>query len=969
MFGLIKKIFGTAQNRQVKRYQGIVKKINAIEDGYQSLSDDEVRGKVLEFKERLKNEETVDTLLPEAYALVKNTCRRLCGSHIHVSGYDQEWDMIPYDVQLIGATAMHYGSIAEMMTGEGKTLTASMPLFLNALTEQPVHLVTVNDYLANRDSEWIGEIFRWLGLTVKALTHTIPPHERKEIYKADIVYGTASEFGFDYLRDNSMAHAIEEQCQRGYYFAIIDEVDSILIDEARTPLIISGPAAQPRQLYDELKDSVSLVVRLQRDYCNKLASNARKTLEKLDRLSEEEEKRKFSKEEAKEEEEALRNLWLVGKGAPQNKILRRIKEHPDLRAKLEKWETYFHAEQNKEERHETLAQLYIIVDERANEFELTDKGIASWTGGNQEAEDDFLMLDLGDEYAKIDENGALSEKQKMEKKIALREEDSRRKERSHSLRQLFRAHLLMEKDVDYIVRDRKIVIIDENTGRPQPGRRFSDGLHQSIEAKESVPIQEETQTYATITLQNYFRMYDKLAGMTGTAMTEANELKEIYKIEVLEIPTHKKCLRKDADDEMYMSEREKYNALVKDIMEIHEQGRPILLGTESVEVSEKLARILKQNKLKVTILNAKNHAKEAEIIAQAGQTKAITVATNMAGRGTDIKLGQGVAKAGGLHVIGTTRHQSRRIDRQLRGRCARQGDPGTSKFYVSFEDQLMRLFTSPKLTAFLQRFRPPEGEPISAKILNRSIETAQKRIEQQNYSIRKHTLEYDDVMNKQRQEVYAFRNEILREEASIQLAEDILEEIARQLAAPFFTSKAVEGGWDCHGFSRALMTHFPITVDENAFNDDYLSIEDIEKKGAQLITGALKEKLDHEAQTIASAQESAAKKVDVFPVLRQVVRTILLRNIDKLWQEHLLSIDHLRTEVNMRVVGQKDPLLEFKQEAFALFDKFNSELKLAIAHSLFTFQMMPPPDRQKPLHNLRQKHPSGLFLPNGPIQG
>ncbi|MDN3508812.1 MAG: preprotein translocase subunit SecA [Candidatus Neptunochlamydia sp.] len=969
MFGLIKKIFGTAQSRQVKRYQKIVKKINLIEEGYQSLTDDEVKGKVLEFKERLKNEEIVDTLLPEAYALVKNTCRRLCGTRIHVSGYDQEWDMVPYDVQLIGAIAMHYGSIAEMMTGEGKTLTASMPLFLHALTEQPVHLVTVNDYLANRDSEWIGEIFRWLGFTVKALTNSIHPHERKEIYKADIVYGTASEFGFDYLRDNSTAHAIEEQCQRGYYFAIIDEVDSILIDEARTPLIISGPATQSRQMYDELKDSVSRVVRLQRDHCNKLASDARKTLEKLGRISEDVEKRKLSKEETKEEEEAFRNLWLVGKGTPQNKLLKRIKEHPDLRAELEKWETYFHAEPNKDERHETLAELYIIIDERANEFELTDKGIASWTEGNQEAEDDFLMLDLGGEYAKIDENPSLAEKEKMEKKIALREEDSRRKERSHNLRQLFRAHLLMEKDIHYIVQDRKIVIIDENTGRPQPGRRFSDGLHQSIEAKESVPIQEETQTYATITLQNYFRMYDKLAGMTGTAMTEANELKEIYKIEVLEIPTHKKCLRKDADDEIYMSEREKYNALIKDIIEIHEQGRPILIGTESVEVSEKLARILKQNKLKATILNAKNHAKEAEIIALAGQLGSITVATNMAGRGTDIKLGEGIAETGGLHVIGTTRHQSRRIDRQLRGRCARQGDPGTSKFYVSFEDRLMRLFTSPKLTAFLQRFRPPEGEPISAKVLNRSIETAQKRVEQRNYSIRKHTLQYDDVMNKQRQEVYTFRNGILKEKESIKLAEDVLEEISGYLAAPFFTSKAVEDGWNSHEFAEALMTHFPITVDKNAFDDDYLSIEEIEKKGAQLIIDALKAKLDHEAQTIASIQENAGKEIDPFPVLHQVVRSILLKNIDKLWQEHLLSIDHLRIEVNMRVVGQKDPLLEFKHEAFALFDTFSSDLKLAIAHDLFKFQTMPPLDQQNLLHNLQQKHPSGLFLPNRSIQG
>ena len=976
MFGLLKKIFGTAQSRQVKKYQKIVKKINAIEETYQRLSDDEARGKVAEFKERLKKGETVDTLLPEAYALVKNVCRRLSGTEVHVSGYDQKWDMIPYDVQLIGATAMHYGSIAEMQTGEGKTLTASMPLFLNALTERPVHLVTVNDYLASRDCEWIGTIFRWLGLSVKSLVNAIPPHERKEIYVADIVYGTASEFGFDYLRDNSMAHSIEEQCQRGFYFAIIDEVDSILIDEARTPLIISGPAAQSRQMYEELKNEVSRVVRLQRDHCNKLASEARKTLESLGRLEETEELKKLSKEEGKQEEEAFRKLWLVGRGTPQNKILKRLKENPDLRAEMEKWETYFHGEPNKEERHEMLADLYIIVDERASEYELTDKGIQAWTGGNEETQDDFLMLDLGHEYANIDENSALSEQEKMQKKIALREEDSRRKERSHNLRQLFRAHLLMEKDVDYIVQDQKIVIIDENTGRPQPGRRFSDGLHQSIEAKESVPIQQETQTYATITLQNYFRMYDKLAGMTGTAMTEANELKEIYKIDVLEIPTHKKCLRKDADDEIYMSEREKYSAIIKDIVEVHEKGRPILIGTESVDVSEKLARILRQNKLKHTILNAKNHAKEAEIIALAGQGGAITVATNMAGRGTDIKLGAGVAEAGGLHVIGTTRHQSRRIDRQLRGRCARQGDPGTSKFYVSFEDELMRLFTSPKLTTFLQRFRPPEGEPISAKVLNRSIETAQKRVEQRNYSIRKHTLQYDDVMNKQRKEVYAFRNDILKEDSSLSLAEEVLEDLCSQRAGEFFTSRTQEGGWNPQGYTEWLMAHFPVTFDESVFDDDYLTIEEIEKKASNQITDAFKAKIDHEAHTIRAIQERAGKEQNAEPVLHEVVRNLLLRNIDKLWQDHLLSIDHLRTEVNMRALGQKDPLLEFKHEAFILFDAFSSDLKLHIGHALFKFEMLPPEHQQhpslRPLQNRPKKNfkkgpDSGLYLPNGPL--
>ncbi len=944
MLGILKKLVGTAQTRAVKKFKKIVKDVNAWEEKYQALSEDEVRSKTIEFKERVQKGESLDALLPEAYGLVKNACRRLFGKDIHVSGYDQKWDMIPYDVQILGAIAMHYGTIAEMQTGEGKTITASMPLYLNALSGKSTHLVTVNDYLAKRDCEWIGTIYRYLGLTIQALTNDTPMEKRKEIYEADIVYGTASEFGFDYLRDNSMVHSAKDQCQRDYFFAIIDEVDSILIDEARTPLIISGPSASSRQMYDELKNSVSHVVRLQRDSSNKLASDARKSLEKLGLLNEDEEQPKLSKKDEEIRDDAMRALWLVGKSTPRNKILKRLKEHPDIRAKLDQWETYFYAESNKDERSERLAELYIVLDERASDYELTDKGIQTWYDYTKDENrgDEFVMIDLGHEYAQIDEDLSLSDQEKLQKKITIREEDSQRKERAHNLRQLFRAHLLMEKDVDYIVQDSKIVIIDENTGRPQPGRRFSDGLHQSIEAKESVTIQQETQTYATITLQNYFRMYDKLAGMTGTAITEGAEFLEIYKIDVLEIPTHRPCIRDDADDEIYMTEREKYQALIKDIIQLHEQGRPILIGTESVEVSEKISRILKQNKLQHTVLNAKNHAKEAEVIAQAGKKSAITVATNMAGRGTDIKLEKGVAEIGGLHVIGTTRHQSRRIDRQLRGRCARQGDPGSSKFYVSFEDSLMRLFTSPKLSLFLQRFRPPEGEPISAKILNRSIETAQKRIEQRNYSIRKHTLEYDDVMNKQRQEVYAFRNEVLHNDTPLQLAYEALDDICSQISPQFFANRDAEGGWNPAGFREHLMTHFPVTFDPHVFDDDYLTLEEIENKATTQIVSAFKKKLEHQATLIAAIQLASRKEIEPVIVLMDVMRSLLLRNIDRLWQEHLLAIDHLRTEVNLRVIGQKDPLLEFKHEAFILFDNFTQELNLEIGHSLFKFEMLPP---------------------------
>lgn len=948
MFGILKHIFGTQQTRLLKKYHKIVRQVNTEEHKLQSLSDEELKAKTAEFKSRIARGETVDQLLPEAFAVVKSACRRMCGTEMDVSGYSQKWDMVPYDVQILGGIALHYGSIAEMMTGEGKTLTASMPLYLNALTGKPVHLVTVNDYLAKRDSEWIGSIFRWLGLRVESLTNSTPHARRKSVYEADIVYGTSSEFGFDYLRDNSMAQRGEDQCQRGHYFAIIDEVDSILIDEARTPLIISGPASGSKQMYDVLKDPVAQLVRFQRDLCNKLATDARKILESSGRLVEGE-RPKLSKEQESAAKEAFRKFWLVGKGMPHNKVLKRLKEDPEMRAEIDTWDVFYYGEQNKEERAKALSELYIVVDEKSSEYELTDKGINLWANmGN--SGDDFMMLDLGHEYAKIDQDPSLDEQEKLQKKVVLREEDSQRKEKAHNLRQLLRAHLLMEKDVDYILAEGKIVIIDENTGRPQPGRRFSDGLHQSIEAKEGVEIQGETQTYAIITLQNYFRLYSKLAGMTGTAMTEANEFKEIYKIEVLAIPTHRSCIRKDFDDEVYMTEREKYTALLKEVEAIHGQGRPILIGTESVEISEKLSRILKQNKLEHTVLNAKNHAKEAEIIALAGQKGAITVATNMAGRGTDIKLQPGVAEIGGLHVIGTTRHQSRRIDRQLRGRCARQGDPGSSKFFISFEDSLLRLFTSPRITSFLQRFRPPEGEPITAKVLNKSIETAQKRVEQRNYQMRKHTLEYDDVMNKQRGEIYTFRNDVLHHENPLQLAEEVLESLCMQKAQKFFVSKSTPGGWNPEGFRQWLMLHFPVTFEADEFDNDYLQLQEIEDKAAHKVVKALRDKIIHERNVIDGVQRNTpqlAQKLNPAEILNEVVRNILIRSVDRKWQEHLLHIDYLRTEVNLRVVGQKDPLQEFKHEAFLLFDRLSEKLKSEIAHALFKFQMIIPENAPK----------------------
>lgn len=963
MWKILQKIIGTQQDRIVKKYKKVVAQINSFEEQYQSLSNEELIKKTDEFRQRYQDGETVDELLPEAYAVVKNACRRLSGNEIHVSGYNQKWDMVPYDVQIVGAIALNDGAIAEMQTGEGKTLTATMPLYLNAITGKPVHLVTVNDYLAQRDCDWMGCIYNFLGLTTAALTNGTPIHERKEIYQADIVYGTASEFGFDYLRDNSSAFSKDEQVQRGFYYSIVDEIDSILIDEARTPLIISGPVPVSRQMYDELKDGVAALVRSQRDYCNTLATEGRKILANYNLIDEEGESEIKDKKAQEEIEKAYRKLWLVSKGTPHNRTLKRLIENPDIRAAIDECDLYYYSDNNKAEKAKALAELFIIVDEKSNDFELTDKGIALWAkkAGYEEAANDFLMIDVSEEYINIDKDPELSEEEKLNRKIAVQEADEKRKERAHNLRQLLRAHLLMEQDVDYIIQDNKIVIIDENTGRPQPGRRFSDGLHQAIEAKEGVVIQKETQTYATITLQNYFRMYDKLAGMTGTAATEAGEFKEIYKLQVLEIPTNVPCQRDDNNDEIYMTEREKYNAILNEIKEVHSQGRPILIGTESVNISEKLSRVLRQHNLTHTVLNAKNHGREAEIIAEAGHGAAITIATNMAGRGTDIKLSQGVAEKGGLHVIGTSRHHSRRIDRQLRGRCARQGDPGSSKFYVCFEDQLMRLFGSSKWTNILKKLRPAEGEAISAGILNKSIESAQKRVEQRNYLMRKHTLEYDDVMNKHRKEIYALRNDILRGGDIIQTACSIVDGLCSQIVEKYYSIINQDDEWDREGLRQWLTAHFPVTF-EKEFFDENIALEDLEDLVCEKITSALKEKIEREKQkTQVELVEGVTLRADI---IDDSLRQLTLNALDKHWQEHLLIMDDLRSDVQMHSVGQKDPLTEFKYEAFALFDTFIQELHEDIATNLFKFELAPIPKHtiEQAIQMLKLQGPEELSL-------
>jgi preprotein translocase subunit SecA len=934
MFGLLKRIFGTAQERMVSRYRKKLASINHYFTQYQKLSRQEVRALTASFKERIQKGETLEQLLPEAYGAVKAMCWHMRKDMISVMGHSIEWNLVPYDVQLIGAMAMFEGNISEMQTGEGKTLTASMPLYLHALTGKAVHLVTVNDYLAERDCHWSGVILQELGLTTGVLTQGVSPAARKEIYEKDVVYATASELGFDYLRDNSMAQAKESQVQRGHYFAIVDEIDSILIDEARTPLIISGPSAVSRHLYEELKEPVSTLIRLQKEQSARLATSAKQVLDELGVAQEN--PPKLAAPAQTRLQEALVNLWKVGKSTPRHRLLQKLRENPQLRKLLDDQDLQFYNEGYKEDRSLAISELYLVVDEKRNEFELTDKGIELWAHIHQQmhaerdASQDFVMLDLGHEYQSVDDDDSLSDDERLQRKVAIREEDARRKERAHNLRQLLRAHLLMEKDVDYIVAENKIVIIDENTGRPQPGRRFSDGLHQAIEAKENVHIQRETQTYASITLQNYFRLYAHLAGMSGTAITEEKEFKETYNIGVISVPTHLPTNRNDEDDLVFMTEREKYTAILKDVKVIHEKGRPILIGTESVETSEKLSRIFRQNGLEHTVLNAKNHAYEAEIISQAGQKNAITISTNMAGRGTDIKLGAGVAQLGGLHVIGTTRHHSRRIDRQLRGRCARMGDPGSSQFYVSFEDQLLRLFANERLSGVLQRFRPPEGEPISSSLLTRSIETAQKRVEQHHFNMRKHTLEYDNIMNVQRAEIYAFRNDILHSENIFKLCQDLMEDAASALDELISS----EAEWSSERFSLYLQSHFPIKFDVTSMPQ--------EREKAIVVAGQIL------AKTFEVKMNLEAQKLQFLPsdaplILDQAMRSINLKRLDQCWQNHLLAMDHLRSEVQLRALGQKDPLMEYKHEAFALFEKLSQQIKILIAQDLFRFELVASP--------------------------
>ncbi|MGA2788279.1 MAG: preprotein translocase subunit SecA, partial [Verrucomicrobiota bacterium] len=741
----LKWLIPSRNERELKKLWPLVRRINEIEAGLQKLSDDELRQKTADWKTRLSQiqdrEElarTLDEILPETFAVVKNACRRLTErkTEIIVREHPLLWEMIPFDVQLIGGYALHSGRIAEMATGEGKTLVATLPVYLNALTGRGVHLVTVNDYLAARDSEWMGAIYKFLGLTVGVILHDQPPRVRREQYNCDITYGTNAEFGFDYLRDNGMAARKEEQVQRGHYFAIVDEVDSILIDEARTPLIISGPSVHTYdEQYAQWKPLVESLVRAQERLCARFLSEAEAMIKQLNPTD----------GSNPQNPEALENqigmlLFRVKTGQPKSEGLMKFLEDPENLKLMNRAELDLHKDQKKVDLYREKEELLFAIDEKGFEADLTEKGRNFVSPKDPEA---FVLPELTTLLHEIDTGPEPDARKRMEAKTKVQQDFETKAQKIHAISQLLKAYSLYQRDVEYVIQDNKVIIVDQHTGRLMPGRRWSDGLHQAVEAKEGVEIERETQTLATITIQNYFRLYQKLAGMTGTAETEASEFFDIYKLGVLVIPTNEPCVRKDANDAVYKTRREKFNTVLNEIKQIHALGRPILVGTISVEVSEQLSRLLKREGIIHSVLNAKYHQQEAEIIMRAGQRGAVTIATNMAGRGTDIKLGPGVAELGGLHVMGTERHEARRIDRQLRGRCARQGDPGSSHFFISLEDDLMRLFGSDRIVKMMERMGLEEGQELTHPWLNRSIQQAQKRVEQHNFQIRKRTLEYD----------------------------------------------------------------------------------------------------------------------------------------------------------------------------------------------------------------------------------
>lgn len=1005
MLSFFKKFLGSKSQRDIKAIMPVVEQIHEVYKEIQKLSNDELRAKTQEFKNRIanyiaeeeskiaelkasieneiemdveekaeiykqidalsklsyqKSQKILDEILPEAFAVMKDTARRFYENekvvvtatqmdrdlaahfdNIQIEGdkaiYKNQWmaggnlitwDMVHYDVQLIGGVVLHQGKIAEMATGEGKTLVATLPVYLNALTGKGVHVVTVNDYLAKRDSEWMGVLYQFHGLKVDCIDKHEPNSEaRRAAYLADVTFGTNNEFGFDYLRDN-MTSSPDELVQREHIYAIVDEVDSVLIDDARTPLIISGPTPKGEdQLFDELKPAVSRLYNIQRALVTKILNEA-KTL--------------LSGNPTPEQEKKGGELLLRAyRGLPKHGPLIKFLSEPGMKTLMQKTENFYLQEQAKN-MHLIDDELYFVIDEKNNTIDLTEKGIDVLTESYQDPEF-YILPDVGSVIAEIEKMN-LPESEKEERKSELMRDYAIKSERVHTVNQLLRAYALFEKDVEYVIIDNKVKIVDEQTGRILEGRRYSDGLHQAIEAKENVKVEAATQTYATITLQNYFRMYKKLAGMTGTAETEAGEFWDIYKLDVVVIPTNKPVIRIDREDLVYKTKREKYNSVIEEIENLIKIGRPVLVGTTSVETSELLSRMLSLRKIKHNVLNAKQHAREAEIVAHAGLAGTVTIATNMAGRGTDIKLGPGVKEAGGLAIIGTERHESRRVDRQLRGRAGRQGDPGSSQFFVSLEDDLMRLFGSERIARIMDRLGIKEGEVIQHSMITRSIERAQRKVEENNFGIRKRLLEYDDVMNAQREVIYRRRRNALHGERLSLDIRNMMEDVCENLIEEYSDSH------DFQGFRMELLRIFSMDspINENDFygksNKDlhtllFQQVYRRYKQKTQLLAEktypVIKDVFENHSQYeyIAVPLTDGRKQINLVVHLkkayqdrsREVVltmeKTITLAVIDNAWKEHLREMDDLKQSVQNAVYEQKDPLLIYKFESFELFSK------------------------------------------------
>ena len=905
---LLKRFSGRHYKKFLEKARPVVARINELEVSYQALTDDQLRAKTEEFRARIAaasdKHAALEAVLPEAFAAVKNAARRLVGRSVVVCDHELKWDMVHFDTQLIGGIALHQGRISEMATGEGKTLVATLPLYLNALAGRNTQLVTVNDYLARRDSEWMGYLYNFLGVSVGCIQQQMPPDVRRDMYGRDITYGTASEFGFDYLRDNGMATRREDQVQRDHWYCIVDEVDSILVDEARTPLIISGPAPIEReQPFTRLKPGVDRLVNEQVRLCNRIVTEAKELLEKADASDE-------------DRQTAARKMLQVKMGHPKNKQLLRLMENGAWRKLLDRMETDLNSDLNKDELYKLKEDLLFVIDERQHQADLTEIGRNRLRPDSPDA---FVLPDLATEFSDLERETGMSPEQKEERKLVSQQRYAEISEEIHAISQLLRAYSLYERDVEYVVTpDGKVMIVDENTGRVMPGRRWSDGLHQAVEAKEGVAIERETRTYATITIQNYFRMYEKLAGMTGTAETEATEFNDIYRLAVQVIPTNKPCIRVDRNDSIFKTRRDKYAAVVKEIEEAHKRGQPVLVGTVSVESSEVLSRMLKRTGIIHTVLNAKFHQQEADIVAGAGQRGAVTIATNMAGRGTDIKLGEGVRELGGLYVIGTERHESRRIDRQLRGRCSRQGDPGLTKFYLSLEDDLMRLFLQGNLASKLMEGSMQEGEELEHPWLNRSIESAQKKVEQQNYSIRKRLLQYDDVLNQQREVVYGIRNAAIHADRPKEtIFEQIGEELHQRLAVAGFGEKGGPTQTALEGVVGWVNSHFPISC----------RIEDLAGSDPEPVIQRLITRIREAYAVKESVEQSEA--------LGALERYVVINAIDHHWQEHLTEMEELRRSIGLPSYGQKDPLVEYKGEAVKYFEELMNNVRLQICSGLF----------------------------------